>query len=370
MRCIAAVARAAKAPFVIEPIDVPEPAEDEVLVRIVGVGICATDLASRDGLLGAPFPSVFGHEGAGVVERVGRCITKVKPGDHVVLAPASDGVCEQCQCSAPMYCDRFNELNLQTPPDPRCTAPLANGGHAVLKYFGQSSFAHFALAGERNTVKVPNDVPLKILGPLGCGIQTGAGTVMNGMKPPPGSAIAVLGAGAVGLAAVLGAAVCGCSTIIVVDRVDSRMELARALGATHGINTEREHDLAKAIRAIAPRGANFIVDSAGAPALIEGALGGLAIRGTLRLVAVPPSVDRTLEVPWYSVLNRGQRVEGFVEGNSVPDVFIPQMIDLYTQRLFPFDQLISFYRFEEINKAVADLQHGKTIKAVLVTGSA
>jgi aryl-alcohol dehydrogenase len=138
MKCVAAVARAAKAPFVIEPIDVPEPAEDEVLVRIVGVGICATDLASRDGMLGAPFPSVFGHEGAGVVERVGSRVMKVKPGEHVVLAPASDGVCEQCQRSAAMYCERFNELNLQTPPGPRCTAELTDGRHAVLKYFGQS----------------------------------------------------------------------------------------------------------------------------------------------------------------------------------------------------------------------------------------
>src|SRR5262249_45607465 len=267
----------------------------------------ATDLASRDGLLGAPFPSVFGHEGAGVVERVGSCVTKVKPGDHVVLAPASDGVCEQCQRGAPMYCERFNELNLQTPPDPRCTAPLANGGHAALKYFGQSSFAHFALAGERNAVKVRNDVPLKILGPLGCGIQTGAGTVMNGLKPPPGSSIAVLGAGAVGLAAVMGASVCGCATIIVVDRVESRLDVAKCLGATHVINTGNEPDLARAVRAISPRGVNFIVDSACVPALISAALGALAIRGTLGLVAVPPSVDRKLEVQWSSFLAQGQR---------------------------------------------------------------
>src|SRR4051794_2098188 len=198
MKCTAAVARAAKAPFRIEQIDVPEPAEDEVLVRIVGVGICATDLASRNGLLGAPFPSVFGHEGAGVVERVGSRVTKVKPGDHVVLAPASDGVCEQCLRGAPMYGERFNDLTLQTRPDQRCTAPLADGGRAALKYFGQSSFAHLALAGERNTVKVRQGVPLKTLGPLGCGIQTGAGTVMNGLKPPPGSSIKVLGAGRVG----------------------------------------------------------------------------------------------------------------------------------------------------------------------------
>src|SRR6516162_599476 len=210
MKCPAAVVRTANAPFVIEEIDVPDPADGEVLVRVVGVGICHTDLASRDGLLGAPFPSVFGHEGAGVVERVGNCVTKVKPGDHVVLAPASDGLCEQCLSGAPMYCERFNELNFQTRAD-RKSAPLAHGGHAFLKYFGQSSFAYLALAGERNAVKVRRDVPLKSLGPLGCGIQTGAGTVMNGLKPPPGSSIAILGAGAVGLAAVLGASVCGCA---------------------------------------------------------------------------------------------------------------------------------------------------------------
>ncbi len=368
MKCPAAVVRTAKAPFMIEQIDVPEPADGEVLVRIAGVGICHTDIASRDGLLGAPFPSVFGHEGAGVVEQVGRAVTRVTPGDHVVLAPASDGLCEQCQIGAPMYCDRFNELNLQTRPDTR-SARLTDGGRAFLKYFGQSSFAHFALANERNTVKVRRDVPLKILGPLGCGIQTGAGTVMNGLKPAPGSSIAILGAGPVGLAAILGAAVCGCATIIAVDRVDSRLELARGIGATHGINTENEPDLAKAIRAIVPRGVNSIVDSAGVSTLIGAAVGALAIRGRLGLVAVPPTVDRKLEMPWFSILNNGQRVEGFVEGNSIPDIFIPQMIDLYAQRRFPFDKLISVYPFEAINEAVEDQRQGKATKVVLETGA-
>src|SRR5262249_52972403 len=116
-------------------------------------------------------------------------------------------------------------------------------------------------------------------------------------------------------------------------------------------------------------GVHFIVDSAGVPALILAAPGGLAIRGTLGLVAVPPSADYPLEVPWSSVLTRGQRVEGFVEGNSIPDIFIPQMIDLYVQGLFPFDQLLSFYRFDQINEAVEDLSRGKAIKAVLETGA-
>ncbi len=363
MKSLAAVVHAAKTPFVIEEIDVPDPAQDEVLVRIVAVGICHTDIASRDGILGSPFPSVFGHEGAGVVERVGDCVTKVKAGDHVVLAPASDGSCEQCQAGAPMYCERFNELNLQAGRNLR-----TGGNHAFLKYFGQSSFAHLALANERNAVKVRKDIPLKILGPLGCGIQTGAGTVMNGLRPAPGSGIVILGAGAVGLAAVLGASVCGCGTIIAVDRVDTRLDLARSLGATHGINTAREHDLAKSIRTIVPRGVNFLVDSAGVPVLIAAALGALAIRGTLGLVAVPPSADHRLELPWASLLSQGQRVEGFVEGNSIPDIFIPQMIDLYAEGLFPFDQLISFYHFTKINEAIEDQLRGNALKVVLETG--
>src|SRR5262249_27247589 len=159
----------------------------------------------------------------------------------------------------------------------------------------------------------------------------------------------ILGAGAVGLAAVLGAAVCGYATIIAVDRVDSRLEAAKALGATHGINSDNEPDIGRTIRAIAARGVDFIVDSAGVPDLIGATLSGLAIRGTLGLVAVPPSADRNLELPWSSLLARGQKVQGFVEGNSIPDLFIPQLIDLYAQWLFPFDQLISFYRFDDIN---------------------
>ena len=364
MKCLAAVVHAPKAPFVIEEIDLPGPADDEVVVRITAAGICHTDIASRDGLLGASFPSVFGHEGAGVVERVGNCVTRLKPGDHVVLAPASDGVCEQCQGGAPMYCERFNELNFQTGLNRR-VATLARGGHAFVKYFGQSSFAQLALASERNAVKVRRDVPLKVLGPLGCSIQTGAGTVMNGLKPAPGSSIAILGAGAIGLAAVLGASVCGCATIIAVDRVDSRLEVAKALGATHGINSDNEPDIGKAIRATAARGVGFIVDSAGVPELIGATLSGLAIRGTLGLVAVPPSADLTLALPWPSLLEQGQKVQGFVEGNSIPDLFIPQLIELYTQWLFPFDQLISFYRFDDINDAVNDQRRGKAIKAVL-----
>ncbi len=364
MKTQAVVCRQPSQPFVIEEVDLPEVGAGEVLVRIVATGLCHTDLASRDGLLGQPFPSIFGHEGAGVVEAIGPGVTKVVVGDHVVLAPMSDGTCTECQRGAPMYCQRFDQLNLLTLPEGQ-TATLSDGSSARIKYFGQSSFARHALSFERNTVKVPKDVDLTLLGPLGCGIQTGAGTVMNGLRPQAGSSIAILGTGAVGLAALLGALVCGCGTIIAVDRVRGRLDLAKCMGATNVIDTSDGGNVGAAIRAIVPTGVDFVVDAAGFPPLVLEAIAGMAKLGTLGLVAVPPRPDQTLNLPWLTMLLAGQKVQGFIEGDSVPDLFINRMVELYRDGRFPFDRLIRVYDFEDINQAVQDQHDGLTIKAVL-----
>ena len=364
MRTTAAVSHEPRAAFAIEEVDLPDPGPGELLVRIVATGLCHTDLASRDGLLGAPFPAIFGHEGAGVVEAIGEGVTKVAVGDHVVLAPMSDGTCRECQEGAPMYCTHFDALNFQTEPEGPL-AGLANGAKARIAYFGQSSFAFHAVASERNAVKVPKDADLALLGPLGCGIQTGAGTVMNGLKPQPGSSIAIIGTGAVGLAAILGAVVSGCATIIAIDRVESRLELARSLGATDVIDTGDGRDLGAAIRAIVPHGVDYVVDAAGVPPLIAQITTGMAKLATLALVAVPPAPDRQLELPWLQMLLAGHKVQGFIEGDSIPDVFIDRMIQLHRQGRFPFDRLITNYEFSEINQAIEDQHAGKTIKAVL-----
>ena len=364
MKSTAAVAHSLRSPFVVEEVDLPDLRPTDVLVRIVAVGICHTDIASRDGQLPAPFPAIFGHEGAGLVEQVGDHVRRVTPGDHVVLAPDSDGTCEQCVSGEPMYCEHFLELNFQAGTNGRA-ATLADGRRASIKYFGQSSFAHYAVASERSVVKVRKDLPLKLLGPLGCGIQTGAGTVMNGLRPRPGTSIAILGAGPVGMAAILGSVVSGCATIIAVDRIDSRLELARRLGATYVINTTRTPDLGTAMRAVVDRGVNFIVDAAGSDTLIEMALTGLARRGTLGLVAAPPAADRKLDVSWTGMLLQGQAVRGFVEGDSIPDLFIPRLIDLYAHGRFPFDKFVRFYPFDEINRAAEDQRNGIAIKPIL-----
>ena len=362
MKCLAAVAHKVKEPFSLETIELPEPGADEVLVKIAGVGLCHTDLSSKDGLIPSPYPVVFGHEGSGVVERVGSQVRKVAPGDHVVLSFASCGLCEHCLTGEPAYCDVWLPANVCMLPN--CTrGQLGDGSPVFLKYFGQSSFGEYALATERNVVKVRKDVPIELLGPMGCGIQTGAGTVLNGLRPAAGSSLAVLGSGSVGLAAILGALVCGCTTVIAIDVMESRLEMARSLGATHTING-KGIDVAEALRRIVPRGVDCMVDTTALPELVQSASAALAIRGKLGLVGVPhPTAE--LKLAFIQILTSGITVQGFGEGHCVPDSFIPRLIDLYAQGRFPFDKMVTFYPFRDINRAVEDQKAGKVVKVIL-----
>ena len=246
--------------FSIEQLELCDPNDDEVLVRIVGVGICHTDLGARDGHLPIPLPpSVFGHEGAGVVEKVGARVSKFKPGDHVVLGWDYCGTCSSCKIGKVLYCLNFFLHNFHG-ARPDGTTTLRKGDQPIHgSFFCQSSFADFALANERNVVKVREDVPLEILAPMGCGVMTGAGAVMNSLRPRPGASIAVFGVGNVGMSAILAAVVCGCTTIIGVDIHVDRLEMARELGATHTVNATEVNPV-EAIRDITGGGADFSLE--------------------------------------------------------------------------------------------------------------
>jgi Zn-dependent alcohol dehydrogenase len=256
MKITAAVVREKSGPFILEELELDDPREDEILVRVAACGVCHTDLVCRDQYYPTPLPCVFGHEGSGIVEKVGKKVTKVKPGDSVVASYLACGHCNPCQRGLPGYCHDFWAHNF--------SGGRADGSHTVHKgsevinasFFGQSTFATYALANEANTVKVPNDVPLEILGPLGCGIQTGAGGVINALRPSPGSKIAIFGAGAVGLSASMAAAASGCTTIIIVDVNPARLELAKStFGATHTIN-------GKEVDAVSERGKRMLMQMA------------------------------------------------------------------------------------------------------------
>lgn len=367
MKIKAAVVRKLSGPFKIEEIELDEPRDDEVLVRIVGSGICGTDLGARDGHLPIPPPpSVFGHEGAGIVEKVGKQVKKVKPGDHVVLGWSSCGSCIPCKSGNEPYCVNFFPLNFGG-ARPDGTTTLRKDNQVIHgSFFGQSSFANFSLANQQNIVKVREDVPLEILGPMGCGIRTGAGAVMLSLHPKPGTSIAVFGVGPVGMSAILAAIVCGCTTIIAVDINSDRLEMAKKFGATHTINSSKTDPVA-AILEITGEGTDFALECVGNTKVLRQAVDSL-IRGGPRcgvcglLGVVAPGTEVALDME--KLLN-GRTVKGIIAGDSVADVFIPTLIELYRQGRFPFDRLITFYPFDEISKAVEDMEKGKVIKPVL-----
>ena len=262
------------------------PRADEVLVRIVATGLCHTDLVVRDQVYPVPLPIVLGHEGAGIVEAVGSAVTKVGPGDHVALSFLHCGQCRPCLDGSPASCANFNDINFAGQrPDGSHALSLANGGATLHdRFFAQSSFATFAIAHEANTVKVRDDAPLELLGPLGCGIQTGAGTVLRALRVGAGASFAVTGAGAVGLSAVMAARAAGATTIIAVDVLPARLDLARELGATH-VDQRREdrcrrRDPADHRR----RGVDYALDTTGLPALIEQGVEALRQRGTAAIL--------------------------------------------------------------------------------------
>jgi aryl-alcohol dehydrogenase len=362
MKIRAAVVRQKSGPFVFEDLDLEEPRDDEVLVRVVASGICHTDLVARDQYMPVPLPAVLGHEGAGVVEKVGSRVKKVVPGDHIVSSYLSCGSCSSCLTGQPTYCLNFFPCNFSGSRTDGSITMSGKGKAVHGSFFGQSSFASHALMTERNIVKVSKDIPLEKLAPLGCGVQTGAGGVMNSLKVTPGSSIAVFGMGSVGLSAVAAARVVGSTTIIAVDVNAERLRVAKKMGATHVVNSKRSNPVEE-IQKITGGGARYSLECTGIPDVLSQSLDCLALTGVCGLIGVAPFGSK-VSLDCQNILN-GRTVRGIVEGDSIPDVFIPQLIDLFMQGRFPFDKMLSFYSFDEINKAAEDSEKGKVIKAVV-----
>jgi aryl-alcohol dehydrogenase len=359
MRIQAWVHRAADAPPLLESVELDTPRPDEVRVRLAASGICHTDLfAPRRCRL----PAVFGHEGAGIVEAVGSAVTKLRPGDRVALTFGSCGVCTHCACGAPAYCVQGHDLQFGGARGDG-SATLSTAGVPVHgSFFQQSSFATHALATERNAVRIPDELPLELAGPLGCGIQTGAGAVLNTLACPAGSSLAVFGAGSVGLSAIMAAKLAGCGQIIAVDVLPGRLALARELGATQALDA-REGDVAGRIRSLTGGGANFAVETAGAEQSFRDSIDCLALRGVCGLCTVP-RLGAPIEFTPLSIL-RGRTVTGVLEGSSVPDRFIPRLASLYLGGQLPYDRLVSFYDFADLPRALDDAEHGRVVKAVV-----
>jgi aryl-alcohol dehydrogenase len=364
MRVTAALAREAAQPLEIVELELDEPRADEVRVRMVATGVCHTDALVRDQVLPTPLPVVLGHEGAGVVDAVGSAVTTVKPGDHVVLGFNSCGSCASCRSGHPAYCETFPAHNFGGARADGTTS-LRDGDTAVSShFFGQSSFATFANVSERSVAKVPDSAPLDLLGPLGCGLTTGAGAVLNVLRPDAGCSIVIFGTGAVGCSALLAAVVANCTTIVMVDVVQGRLDLALELGATHVINGANE-DAVQAVKRITAGGAQFALDTTGNPRVFRQMVDSLTVRGHGVLVgAAAAGTDAALDIGTF--LTQSPTISGVIEGDAVPQTFIPLLVELYEAGRFPFDRLVKRYPFEQINQAFADSANGLTIKPVVV----
>jgi aryl-alcohol dehydrogenase len=361
-RVTAAVCRANGDPFQLEELVIDDPRPDEVLVRFTAAGLCHTDLEVAAGRMPTPLPVVAGHEGAGVVETVGAAVSGFAPGDRVVASFSFCGRCRNCRSGLPAYCPQHFPLNFGAQRADGSTGLRDAAGEPVHDhFFGQSSFAGYGLCRPCSLVKVSDTaVADQLLAPLGCGVITGAGAVWNLLRVPPGATIAVFGAGAVGLSAVMAALVAGAARIIVCDTQPARLELALRLGATDVL----DRGDAYLIRELTDgAGVEFSVECTGVPEVMSGAVAALASLGSAAILGVAPEAD--LRTNAFALLE-GRTVTGSIVGHQAPAVLVPRVLELHGRDRFPLEELIRTYPLTDIDKAVDDVRSGTTVKAVLL----
>ncbi|MFC5992840.1 NAD(P)-dependent alcohol dehydrogenase [Pseudonocardia hispaniensis] len=365
MHMRAAVLREHGGPFKMEDLELAEPGMGELLVEVAGVGFCHTDVMPRAEAFMAEPPLILGHEGSGVVVAAGPCTT-ITVGTPVVMSFDHCGRCANCLDGHPAYCRSFWGRNMVGRS--RSSSPVTDvAGRSIgARWFGQSSFATHALTREDAVVPVPSDLPLELLGPLACSVLTGAGAVFNTLAVSAGDSIAVYGAGAVGLSAVMAAAATGATQVIAIDRHKERLELALELGATEVIDTQcLSQELGQEVVARSAGGTRTALDTTGVAPVIASAVTGLRTRGILGMVSMASS-DIVLQ---RDALATGKTITGILEGDSVPRIHIPRLITLWRGGHLPFERLIQTYPMNDINQAEADMASGRTIKPVLIPHS-
>ena len=346
-------------------VEVEPPRSGEVLIKMAAAGICHSDLHVMTGHLAAPLPAILGHEGSGIVAAVGPGVTHLRPGDHVIpLWRLSCGVCEYCSDNRPALCAEGLQI--------RMTGRLLDGstrfkldGKEIKHFAGVSSFSEYSVIPERAVLKIPEDFPLDKAALLGCGVITGVGAVFNAARVKPGSSVAVIGTGGVGINVIQGAAIAGAEKIIAVDLLPSKLEFARKFGATHTINA-RESNPVEAIRALtAGRGVDYAFEVIGLPATIRQAYDSLKKRGLAVVVGVTP-MTAEVSVPIMPLVFEERTLTGSIYGSSRPVIDIPLLINLYQAGKLKLDELLTRrYLFSQINEAYEALERGEGLRSVV-----
>lgn len=334
---------------------------DEVLVRNQASGICHTDVIAQEIM---KLPAVLGHEAAGIIEAVGSSVRQFKKGDRVIVSYPSCGACDHCAEGHPYFCDHhmplaFGGSRLDGSPTIKKNGEFISGA-----FFQQSSFATHLVTTERNVVKVGvDDGPAKLLAAIPCGVQTGAGAILNTFRVGAQQGLAVFGAGTVGLSAVMAGRLAGAWPLIAIDVVEERLNLALELGATHALNA-KDGDIARRIKEIAVHGVHFSLETSANEDALNDAIASLSTGGWCGMVIAPHFGKKYAFSP-TEIFKRAANLCGIIQGSAVPATFLPKLIELNRQGRLPYDRLVKTYRFEDINTAFADAHAGRTIKPVL-----
>ncbi|PWA07055.1 aryl-alcohol dehydrogenase [Pueribacillus theae] len=364
MKITAAVVNGTNEDYQLEELTLGELYPDEVIVKMVASGICQSDEGVRNGRSVCPLPAVIGHEGAGIIEKVGSAVKGFNVGDQVIMAYNYCGTCPSCRTGHPSSCNQWTTLNVSGARADGSYTFFKTDGTPVSGFFSQSSFSTYTITNVNNLIKVEPEVDLRFVGPLGCGLLTGFGTVVNGLQAKTSSSIAVFGTGGVGLGSLMAAKIEGCSTIIAIDIHDARLETAKELGATHTINSRTENLAERVAEITGGSGVNYSVDTTGIPSVMKASIDVLAIGGVSAPVAV--SKDSMELNTFRDLAIKNRKLIGVLMGDAVPQIAIPQLIQYYKEGKFPFDKLVKFYKFNDINQAAADSNSGKTIKPILI----
>ncbi|KAK3628347.1 hypothetical protein LTR56_017546 [Elasticomyces elasticus] len=361
--------------WTIQDILVPTTLKDgELLIEMLASGICHTDLLitsiPRHPHYPITYPRVAGHEGAGYIRAIGPNVRNkdLVVGDPVLLSYYSCMDCITCKLGRPNHCPSFG-YNVIGQPD---AFKSADGQTDVAgSFFGQSSFANLSVVKESSVVSAKNLIEkpeeLKLFAPLGCGLQTGAGSVLKIAKAGEGDSVMVSGLGGVGLAAIMAAKIAGCHEIVGVDINPSRVGRCEEFGATKALNTQNLPDLAGSLKQAANdgRGPDIFIDTTGVSAVQQAAYKSLANGGTLVLVGASPDPVQKLDIDVRDMMTRCVKVVGCIMGDSNPEVFIPELVKYYREGRFPIDRMTTFYKAEDFKTALHDMHSGETIKAVL-----
>ncbi|MGH6649017.1 NAD(P)-dependent alcohol dehydrogenase [Aquabacterium sp.] len=361
IQAMGAVLRQANAPFKLEPIELAELAPGEVLVRNDACGICHTDVIAG-GMV--PLPAVLGHEGCGTVELLGSGVSGLRVGDRVISSYPFCNACSGCHAGRPYHCVHHMRLGFGGRRLDG-SATLSQEGAALSgAFFQQSSFATHSVVPQHNLVIAEQAYPAEHLAAIPCGVQTGAGAILNTFGVSAGDSLAVLGCGTVGMSAVMAAKLAGAWPIVAVDMHQNRLDLALELGATQVINAS-QGEVGRRILDICPNGVRYALETSGHEAALNDALQALAIGGRCGMV-IAPHMGRQYPFDTSQIFKKAASLEGVIQGSAVPRSFLPRLLDFQREGRFPFERLIKTYPFEQINRAFEDAANGSTVKAVLM----